>query len=318
MTDEEAPPEGPDAPDVFAIVGTGRTGSTVLGQSLDRHPDVHVIPEMKLRMTWGATDVADVLADVETPVGAEAAGDVAEALLDIDAVLWRRASRGEGPFTRADLEDWVVGLEDHWDLLRLLVAGIADETGADVVGVKFPVNVAYAGRLREALPGLTLIHTVRDPRAAAASNARRFPRQLRERLPVPVPGPVGYLLLVLHKIVDVNLAVRFHRRHGDGRYHVVRFEDVVVDPDATLKAVCEALDLPFRAEMLDVGLVNATYGDDDQVQGFDPEAATHWRSTFPRPLSALVHVLAYPAFRAFGYPADVEARLESDATPGDP
>jgi len=79
------------------------------------------------------------------------------------------------------------------------------------------------------------IHVVRNPWSAYADTKHR-----------PAPLPVAHYL---HAWATVQLAaLQVSRIHPD-RFHLIRFEDVVADPLATLGAVCVRLGLPSASSL---------------------------------------------------------------------
>jgi hypothetical protein len=98
----------------------------------------------------------------------------------------------------------------------------------------------YAEHLFAAYPGLRIVHMLRDPRDRYEASLARWPDGR---------GRAGGA--VARWRYSLALAERHARRHPDA-YLIVRFEDLVLDTEATLRRVCRFLDAPFTVTMLDM------------------------------------------------------------------
>lgn len=89
------------------------------------------------------------------------------------------------------------------------------------------------------IPDAKIIHIIRDGRANAFSVARRSYQHLQwsaqDWVDVNIPGLLNRDLL------------------GADRYHFIRYEDLLREPEDSLKALCDFLDLPYSAQMLEFG-----------------------------------------------------------------
>ena len=153
-------------------------------------------------------------------------------------------------------------------------------------------------------PGARVIHMMRDPRAIFVSEVRR-------RRTTHVGGLYGILrfvppLLTAFVLIETTViwaegawrAARYRRAHA-GRYRMVRFEDLVRNPEQELRRLCDWLGVDFQAAMLDqrVVSVGARLGE----QGIDGEAATRWRRAIPGWADRWFRVVLGQRLRALGY-----------------
>jgi hypothetical protein len=101
-------------------------------------------------------------------------------------------------------------------------------TGEEEVHVGYsPAIVVDAAKVLTDLPGAHLLHVVRNPWSAYADTKKR-------------PVPLSLSSYLLGWSVNQYHALLYQRLFPD-RVHIVRFEDVVADPMATLGAVCEKI-----------------------------------------------------------------------------
>lgn len=215
-----------DAP--FFIVGSGRSGSTLLRLILSSHSRICIPPE-----TWFLVPLLDKL----RPDGALSAAQVDRAVeiiishyrwpdMGIDAADFRREAQAlVDPDLRA-----VVELVYGHHLRRAAKPRWGDKT---------PPYIHALPALAELFPEARFIHLVRDGRDVAKS--------------FQATGWYGRWLY------DNCLEWRDAIRRADGyrstplaqRLIDVRYEDLVVDTERTIRTVCDFLGEPFEAAMLE-------------------------------------------------------------------
>ncbi len=180
----------------------------------------------------------------------------------------------------------------------------ADSHGKPVMGEKTPTHLNYVDTLLDWFPNAKVIHMLRDPRAVYVSD--RYRRQTKGRWPytwlMKVPLLLESYLLILTAVSwprALSRHAQLEKRHR-GNYMLVRFEDVVLTPDATLARVYDFLGV---APPEDVKRVNLTagHGMRSKSEGLDPDAAERWRQRIhPFGRRFLTFLLRGP-MRRFGY-----------------
>lgn len=124
------------------------------------------------------------------------------------------------------------------DAIRLVFAMYAQHRGKTRYGDKTPFYVLHLALLAEIFPEARFVHVIRDGRDVALSylDVDWGPETLEEAA-------------VLWK-----RAVRRGRaageRIGAGRYREIRYEQLVAEPEATVRQLCDFLDLRFEPAML--------------------------------------------------------------------
>ena len=149
------------------------------------------------------------------------------------------------------------------------------------------------------------MHRLRDPRAVYVSELRR-----RRAHAVTVPyrqlarWPALLERFVLLQVVWAwAAAVNRHRRlrrHEPGRYRLLRFEDLVTAPEATLDELCGFLGVSAEPRMLEQKVTSrgARVGD----AGFDAGAADRWRDDIDPRAKATMERLLGRRLAEMGYP----------------
>lgn len=261
-----APPAaGPATTRVLYIAGTGRSGSTILGSILGQVPGMAAVGE--LRYIWERGLLEDRLCGcglrfsrcpVWNDVLARAFGEAGVPDPRHMLALQRAGSRARhvpAMVAARRAPDLVPDLlrarrGDYPEALGRLYAAVAEVLGAQVVvdSSKLP---AYADVL-ETVPSveLTVVHLVRDPRAAAFSWSRH-----KEQ---PDRGVFGYMerqgaarSAGLWNLWNTTTEALWSA--AEGRYLRLRYEDLVDHPRTVLERILELMGmegrpLPFTGE----------------------------------------------------------------------
>ncbi len=239
---------------VFFIVGTGRSGTTLLQAMLASHPRLGIPPETKFFQRWDPAD--------KRFGGEPLSGERLDAYLGefFDSEDWRLLELPREPVESAmrDSDGTARGL-----FLALLGAYQA-ESGRPRIGEKSPLHGRCVERIRAVLPQAKFIHIHRDPRDVVASMLGMQWTQ----------GTVRGLTRSWVKALCEHL--RCLRVLPDSAYTGVRFETLVEKPEEELRRLCEFLGEPFDPAML------AFHQREERGYAEDEKA---WKEQTRRPLS---------------------------------
>ena len=204
------------------MVGVNRSGTTLMRMMLDAHPELTMPPE---------THFVPELIDV-----AEAGGATPEDLL---ATITRQREWGDFGLTEEQLLEAFRAIEplNAGDALRAFYGLYAQRVGKPRWGEKTPIYVKSIRKIGGALPEARFLHVIRDGRDVALS--------IRDRAVKEHPIPA--------------IAERWVRRIGQARrqskyvphYEEVRYEQLILDTEPTMRAVCEFFGLPWDEAVLD-------------------------------------------------------------------
>jgi omega-hydroxy-beta-dihydromenaquinone-9 sulfotransferase len=289
-------------PEAIFIVGVSRSGTTLMRRILDKHSRIGIATEnhyLGHLIAWeGARHYFRRVGDLREDDNMRALVE----LIYADGFQRRSRLREVSPYWR-----WLVGKVPRADIeARLLACDrteravfevflriYADRRGKAIMGEKTPAHLAYVGTLLEWFPDARVIHCMRDPRAVYVSEMRR-----RSEHAVTLPYRwLVHLPLLMSSFVLLQVtwawaaAVGRHReleRRYPGRYRMVRFEELVAAPEATLERLCAFLGVDLELRMLEQKVTSrgARVGE----VGFDAAAADRWREK-----------ITHPACRALGW-----------------
>ena len=206
----------------FFIVGSARSGTTLLRLMLNAHREVAVPPESRF-VTQFWRDAATV--EVEPLLAALAAHPRFIAWeLPIDAVRTELGNLATAAYS---------------DFIRAVYRAYARKHGKIRWGDKTPRYVEHIPLLARLLPDARFIHLVRDGRNVALSYAD-----------VPFgPKTVARAADLWARRVAAGIASG--NSLAEGRYLQLKYETLVADPAGEAKAICDFLHLEFDPAVLD-------------------------------------------------------------------
>jgi Sulfotransferase family len=211
-----------DRPPAPFVVGMNRSGTTLLRMMLDSHPELAIPPETHF--------VPDVIKACRRR---GATPDVALAAM--------KSHREWGDFGFSD-EEMLERLRsrrrlDAGEAVRAFYEAYAERERKPRWGEKTPRYLGQMTRIESALPEARFIHVVRDGRDVALSVLDRTVRD----------------------ISAADVAERWRRKIEKARaaaprlrhYIEIRYEDLILDTEPTLRRISDFIALPWSASMLD-------------------------------------------------------------------
>jgi hypothetical protein len=272
--------QSPDDRRCIFIVGSSRSGTTMMGRILNRHPAVHTFHELHF------------FEELWSP-GSKGSGTSREEALDVAAQLLYR-ERGGGYLAHGDPSDYrrearavldagpPLDNSTRLDVYRTVLFREAAENDAPVPCEQTPRNGYYLGEILERFPGARVLHMVRDPRDVLLSQKRKWRRRFLGASNIPrteaIRAWVNYHPLTISQLWRASVkAVAPYRDHP--RVRTVAFEEMLDAPEATVRSVCEFVGIRFEEQMRSVRQVGSSHREDRPDQrGIDPSRSGNWRT----------------------------------------
>ena len=214
----------------FLVVGSARSGTTLVQRLACEIPGVRMPAETHFFSGFAR----DLLGRVAFPLSGAALAD------EIGRFLDRDNARGLDLDIDATMRDLDGTCISPFALFDALVRGLAGP--AQVWGEKTPDHLLWWRPIGRAAPWVRFVVVVRDPRAVVASSMSvpwRDNPELREW------GPRVHLALAQRWAIDQHQAAGLSTDLGPQRCLVLRYEDVVVDPDAARSNLSNFLGRPL-------------------------------------------------------------------------
>jgi hypothetical protein len=225
-----------------------------------------------------------------------------------DKGFWKHLKRKHSYKINVDREKFLQELlasdrteKGIYEVILRIHTTVTDKT---VLGDKTNSNLYHVATLVEWFPQAKIIHLLRDPRAILASEWKRrmkgYPAGLF--LPVKLGKPLYSFQIVLHMTIAWLYAIRLHRRYErryPQNYHSIRFEDLVNEPEKSVKELCEFLDIEFDPKMLMPKQVGSSFAR-EPIVGFDKQTLTRWQNYLKPWMKIWMSVLGKKYLREFG------------------
>lgn len=250
------------------VVGSPRTGTTLTQEILSLHPEVKLYNEIHYNER-----VVDTLGSAE-PLSDDVLERAIAILLDrgqwafgeTDAAVRERVLekvRAAGPPTHASLLEAFLGLE-------------AAAHDARVWGDSSPQDILYMDVLKKWYPTAKFVGVVRDPRAFLAS----YKNYIRK-------GSVEYrnrFNAVTNSLLwrsYMNSLLRTMASPLAPDVMMLRYEELVADPEGQVRRMCDFLELDYHPGMLEIQRANSSYVRQDQERtrkGISTQSLEKWRT----------------------------------------
>jgi hypothetical protein len=206
------------------LAGLDRSGIGLLGEILDAHPDVAITRRINF---WDF--YAGRYGDLSLP------SHLDRCLADM--MRYTRISRLQPDVDRLR-SDFLAGEPTYPRLFRLLEEQNMERLGKKRWGDKSLGSEAHGDAILSAFPTATMVYVLRDPRDRYASQAGHRS-----------PGRGGVGSGVAMWKWSEKRARDLAGRHPD-RFGIVRYEDLVTEPEEVVESLCRLVEIEFAPEML--------------------------------------------------------------------
>ena len=214
----------------------------------------------------------------------------------IHRVFWSHMTKYNDPELKTSISERILTSDRSLgSIFKALIEETTRHRGFDRALVKFPVYPNHVPKLLEWYPKCRILHGTRDPRATAMS--KKYYK-----------GPGKYRFpqaKVLFLIIQYIWSSKVFERHKDlENYALVRYEDLLFDPEKTIRGICDFTDLEFTTEMLQPRHGKPSSLSGEQVAGFDRAPAYRWEDTISFLENKLVTTFTRRSMKRFGYDPD--------------
>ena len=268
------------------IVGCGRSGTKLLRNLLNNHPQIGIlgfetnfIPLFVKR--FGKTpDFSD-----EATLRA-----VHDALTQTAFYQSRRAEGVTMSYEQLKAHLREVETEVAW---RHVIEGICkfylDNPSAAIWGDKSPDYTVHIPLLREIFPPARFIHIIRDPRDRSLSARRTWGKSV---------------LRSAHGWCGVMERVEKAGVRADADYLEVFYEQLIEEPEKVMRGICDFLSIPFHEGLLVVDQPAEAVGKTERLTEFVASNKAKYRKELSPYEIRRASEITFPYLEAFGYPLE--------------
>jgi hypothetical protein len=188
-----------------------------------------------------------------------------------------------------------LNLKTVFDALMEVHARTREKRG---LGAKFPTHYSRTDTLLDWYPDCRLIHTTRNPKAVYASQAAKY---IRKDSSAAARHFMRFRQFV-HINIQITWTAKLHARYRHlPNYRLVRYEDVVLRPEDTLKDLCAFVGVDFLPEMLRPHQYGSSFDKIGSESGIDQTSLNRWQTSL-RPATIKAIDLLHPrAVQLLGY-----------------
>jgi len=242
-----------EAQPLFFVTGASRSGTTLTCRILGNHSRVLATNELQFFGEFCEIDSCDDVTDMESLVA------MAAMLLARQArAMWVKAPLPEEVSQARTLVNALpADAKTPASVFLAVTTALSASAGKSIPCEQTPRNIFYASKLLDLYSKAIIVHVLRDPRAVLASQKNRW--RLRKLGGSNVPrSEVIRLWFNYHPFTMSHLWNRATEAavalESHPRVRLIRFEDLVANPELTVRALCDSLGLDFEIGMLDVPL----------------------------------------------------------------
>ena len=277
-------------PEPLLITGVFRSGTTLIAQIMNNHPDFSVIYDSVnfMRFSYKRYEILSNFHNVENMV-TEIHNRIMKRLelnFNKKKVLKDLKQIHNKKITYAIVYDAIMS-----DLLL-------KKSGKKHWGEKTNLVWTKIPNFFEMFPKGRVIHIQRDPRAIIAS-WKKF---------TYAPG-INYLDGVFNCVDSMNTAKKYSKRFRNKRYCAIKYEDLVSNKEQTLKKVCKNLEIRYSKGMLDESKFRTQKGNKwkgnsvfkKHIQGISKSFKDTWKRKLPEEDIYIIQFFCGDQMREFGY-----------------
>ena len=259
------------------VVGNSRSGTTMMGRILGKHPSVYTFGELHFFGQLCAP-----------PFSEESRKEAIEEAASQLHCIQREGYRTHGnprrflEEARAFLESLTTYPKTQAALFEAFLRHGAAENGGTIPCDQTPRNVFYIADILELYPKARIINMIRDPRDVLLSQKRKWKRRFLGGSDMPIKEMlrdwVNYHPITISHIwrTAVTAADQFLQHE---RVTSIYFEELLAQPEATVKRLCDFVGIIYTHEMLQIPQVGSSVTEDQpQELGINPYRAHSWHS----------------------------------------
>lgn len=297
------------------VTGLARSGTTLLSECLDHHPNIMCIADpmnefFKGFMRFAYFHVENEKKDVGYPIDHfffSGSKKVSQFIDETDfnhpiptylkeEILARIALR-DGEYCPEIIEPLQYCKATTFDGLFLEILQLLFDAYGQPGTTCFGVKTAWCEQLLKPLartfPNMKFVNILRDPRAVIASNYQadgsRFP--------------------IFFNIRDWRKSVYYHWKfeHEDSfmkdRFVGVKYEDIIADPENTLQKITNLLELDYSTEMINKGFKkpNSSYQVSGEATGIISDSKDKWKKVLPSEIILQTEIYCGVEMEILGY-----------------
>ena len=242
------------------IVGSSRSGTTMMGRILGNHSDIFTFKELHFFGTiWSNNSNPDLNREEQI--------DLLSRLLCIQE---------NGLFNQQNISvfnEKAIALLAHKNICNplsiyeLFLGAMSNENKSTISCEQTPKNIYYLNEILAFFPKAKVINMVRDQRDVLLSQKNKWKRRSLGASKIPlleaIRSYINYHPILTSKVW--NSSLEHTKRYFDNeRVKIVKFEELLVKSESVVKDICNFLAIEFHSQMLNVPVVGSSIEQDNK------------------------------------------------------
>ena len=253
------------------IVGSSRSGTTMMGRILGNHKDIFTFNELHFFGAIWTNTTNQELSKLE----------------QINLLSRLFCIEENGLFSQDNISDFSDKARDvlqeknlsALEIYALFLNTITFENSASISCEQTPKNMYYLEEILSHFPDARVINLVRDQRDVLLSQKNKWKRKFLGATAIPlfeaIRSFVNYHPLLMSKVWSSSLQ-HTKRYKSHNRVKIVKFEELVSNSEETTKKICSFLEIEFQEDMLSVPVIGSSTEEDSKLRHIDSSKIAKW------------------------------------------
>lgn len=168
------------------------------------------------------------------------------------------------------------------EILSAMLQYETERNGKQIACVQTPRNVYYLREILDFFPEAYIVNMIRDPRDVLLSQKKKWQRRLLGAKNIPFSQLIrfwaNYHPITMSILWNSGIDAANHMQ-GHPRIIQVKFEDMLIQPETTIRQICNFLNVDFTVKMLQVPQIGSSHRQDQhRNSGINLSAAGNWQT----------------------------------------
>ena len=243
------------------IVGSSRSGTTMMGRILGNHTDIFTFKELHFfGDIWVNNNDKKLNRDEQVQ------------LLSRLFCIQDRGIFNQNNFTEFKTKSEKILAQDISSPLKiyeLFLTTISKKNSSSISCEQTPKNLYYLEEILDFFPEAKVINLVRDQRDVLLSQKNKWKRRFLGAKSIPlieaIRSFVNYHPILTAKVWDSSL-YQTTKFRSNSRVKIIKFEDLLLDSRIQVLDICRFLEIDFQENMLKVPVIGSSTENDSKSE----------------------------------------------------
>ncbi len=286
--------------DFIFIIGVARTGSKIYRNIINDNTDIDIINEILLFQPFLIKDVDYYINkickrnknNVNNLIDIMYSGNI------LRGTFWKNKKNNrifeiDKEILRKKISQREISTQNIFENILIEHAKVKKKSRG---GAKFPVNIKYFNNLFSWFPKAYYLHIIRDPRAIYYSMVKGDLKKNKRILKTFI-----YIFRLVYLIDQYKAAHKLHIKNMNKcKYLLIKFEDMVNNPEQKLLTLCNFIDVEYTENMLYPKMQNSSFNI-EKSSGINKKTLTNWREGSNKYIIKIIEILLYKEMKYFNY-----------------